>query len=385
VVLATSGDQSTHEWSRYRAGILSHELRSALAGSGDINGDGRVEYSEMQAFIAAANARIRHPDARLNVFVRPPSVNRHHPLIDLRSVQARRGRLLRFDAGVSGRFHLEDDRGVRYADLHKAQGVRFDLALERSRAYFLYRDNREARVAPGGERVAVAGLSFSANPIAMRGSLEQSFRRDLYQLAYSRGFYDGFCARTGLPPVAGGAEEFAIVPLGGDGDAPRARRHALALGYLAGGALLDLAGANHGIELRYDHALHRNFALGAAVEWARSAHEVDGLAFRLDRLALLAGASARLPLAAERVVLRAELALGYQGYFASAPVRLGGRTVEGSDPLGFRLEAGAGARLHLGPAFLDARGGVAVELVTVEPDERASVGPYGGVAAGLRF
>jgi hypothetical protein len=379
VVLATSGDQSTHEWSRYRGGILSHELRSALAGSADVNGDGRIEYSEMHAFISAANARLRHPEARLNIFVRPPALNRHQPLVDLR--QARRARLLRFDAAVSGRFHLEDDRGIRYADLHKAPGLRFDLALERGRSYFVYRENQEARLVAGSARAAVSGLAFAPSSIAMRSGLEQSFRRDLYQLAYSRGFYDGFCARTGLPPVEGGPEEFQIDAR--DEGAPRAaHRHALSLGYGLGAALLDLEGVAHGLELRYELGLHRHLALSVAVEYARSSHE-DGA--RIDRLAVLAGAAGRLPLG-RYLELRAELALGYQGLFGSGPVLLLGRRVEGSDPAGLRLEAGAGARVRLGAVlFLEARGGLGLDLVTVEPEEKVHAAPYGALGLGARF
>ncbi len=387
VVLATSGDQSTHEWSRYRGGILSHELRSALAGSADVNGDGRIEYSEMHAFISAANARLRHPDARLNVFVQPPSLNRHQPLVDLR--QARRARLLRFDAGVSGRFHLEDDRGLRYADLHKAPGLRFDLALERSRSYFIYhQENREARLGAGSARAAVSRLSFAPSSVAMRSGLEQSFRRDLYQLAYSRGFYDGFCARTGLPPVEGGPEEFRIAERDEcAGDCEREPRHALSLGYGIGAALLDLEGAAHGLELRYELALHRHLALSATLEYARSSHATGDPAAsaRIDRLAVLAGVSGRLPLG-RRLELRAGLALGYQGLFGAGPVHLLGRLVEGSDPAGFRLEASAGARVHLGSVlFLEARGGLALDLVTVEPEEKVHAAPYGALGLGARF
>ena len=382
VILATSGDQATHEWNRFRAGILSHELRSALSGSADINGDGRIEYSEPQAFMAAANARIQHPEARLNVFVRPPQVNRHQPLMDLRSAGAG-GRLLRFDVGLSGPFSVEDDRGVRYADLNKAPEVRFDLVLDRRRAYFIHRDHREARVAPGSDRVTVARLSFGETSLAARGSLEQSFRRDLYRLAYSRGFYDGFCARTGMVPVEGGAEEFVISAAGAPSRPERPQ--SLLLGYMVTGALLDSPGAAHGLQLRYEYGLHRNFAVGATVEYGGYSHDSGGDSFQVSRLALLAGAAGRLWLH-RRVALRAELALGYQGYFASGKGSLMGRAVEGSDPAGFRLEGGIGAQVDLWSwLFLDVRGGVALELVKIEPVEYAHASPYGAVGLGARF
>src|SRR4029078_8213906 len=116
VIVATSGDHETHEWSRYQDGILSHELRSALTGGARVNGDGRIEYSELRAFLAAANARVKNPEARVEVFSHPPALDRHRPLFDLRAAElaGRATRFLHFGAGLAGRFHVEDDRGVRY-------------------------------------------------------------------------------------------------------------------------------------------------------------------------------------------------------------------------------------------------------------------------------
>ncbi len=384
VILATSGDQSTHEWSRFRGGILSHGLRSALTGSADINGDGRVEYSELRAFLASSTAQVRHPEARLNVFARPPSTNRHQPLMDLR--QARRARLLRFDVGLHGRYYLQDDRGIRYADMNKAAGTRFDVAVDRRRSYFIHKETSEAKITAGNNRVQVSALSFGSSPLAMRGSLEQSFRKDLFRTAYSRGFYDGFCARTGYVPVAGGATEFVISRPEGP---TRRRVHGITLGYVASAALLDLDGFNHGLQLGYEYALHKNVTLGATLEYARSEHENPSQqAFSLHRLAVMAGATARTNLF-WRVDVRAELNLGYQGYFGSGPVWLDEINVgESSDTFGFRLEAGLGARLRITELiFADLRGGLGVELVTLEQggksDERAHTAPYFALGLGI--
>lgn len=387
VILATSGDQSTHEWNRFRGGILSHGLRSALAGSADINGDGRVEYSELQAFLASSTAQLRNPEARLNVFARPPMSNRHRPLMDLRD--ASRARLLRFGIGLAGRFYLQDDRGIRYADLNKAAGIRFDLAVERRRTYYIHRESTEAMVGPGQQRVAVSSLSFASSPLAMRGSLEQSFRKDLFRTAYSRGFYDGFCARTGLPPVEGGAVEFVISRP--DEERSARRVHGLSLGYLASAALLDLDGFNHGVQLGYEYAVHPNITLGGTLEYARSTHVNPAQQdFSLHRFAALAGITARTHLV-WRLDVRAELNLGYQGYFGSGPVWLNEVNVgDSSDTFGFRMEAGLGARLALTSLlFADLRGGLGVELVTLErggkSEEHANTAPYFGLALGVAF
>ena len=158
VIVATSGVQETHEWARYRGGILSHELRSALSGAADVNGDGRIEYSELRAFLAAANARVRNPEARVDVFARPPALDRHRALVDLRAATAS-ARFLHFGSGLGGRYWVEDERGVRYADLNKEPQASFDMLLSAHHGYFLRNEDREAEIPPGPRRVEVSALS----------------------------------------------------------------------------------------------------------------------------------------------------------------------------------------------------------------------------------
>ena len=79
ILIAASAGQKTHEWSRIESGVFSHEVLSALLGPGDVNGDGRVEYSEIQAFVSAANSRIQDPRARPTVIARPPKLDPRLP------------------------------------------------------------------------------------------------------------------------------------------------------------------------------------------------------------------------------------------------------------------------------------------------------------------
>ncbi|WP_141332985.1 caspase family protein, partial [Myxococcus sp. AB025B] len=72
-IFAESTEGETHEWSRIRAGVFSHAARSALLGGADVNGDGRVEYSELDAFVAAAIRGVKSPQARLAVRTFPPA------------------------------------------------------------------------------------------------------------------------------------------------------------------------------------------------------------------------------------------------------------------------------------------------------------------------
>lgn len=64
VVIATTAGQEAHEWARIESGVFTHEVISGLLGAADVNGDGRIEYSELAAFIAAARYTL---DARIAV------------------------------------------------------------------------------------------------------------------------------------------------------------------------------------------------------------------------------------------------------------------------------------------------------------------------------
>jgi len=125
VVLATSGLGAVHEWSRYQGGVFSHEIRSALTGAADADGDGRVEYAEVEAFVAAANAEVPALKGRPRVYVRPPAIERAAALVDVDPSAPR----LELPPSFRGHFYLEDDRGLRYAELNKAGGHPVALTL----------------------------------------------------------------------------------------------------------------------------------------------------------------------------------------------------------------------------------------------------------------
>jgi hypothetical protein len=125
VVLSTSGAGATHEWSRFLGGVFSHEIRSGLAGAADADGDGRVDYAEMEAFVAAANVAVPQLKGRPRVFVRAPAIDANAPLIDLDP----RMPVLELPPDLEGHYYVEDDRGIRYAELNKAPGFVVSLHL----------------------------------------------------------------------------------------------------------------------------------------------------------------------------------------------------------------------------------------------------------------
>jgi hypothetical protein len=202
VVLSTSSAKESHEWSTLSAGVFSHQVRSALAGAADVNGDGRVEYSELTAFIAAASQGVDDVRGKLDIFARPPPLDRSATLSDF-SRSTGLGYLL-VPEGLSGRMWIEDTRGVRVADFNKERERPLVLALPPGRSYYLRSEGREMRLTvPRAGAVVDAGvLGWSTSTVASRGAVEEAFRDKLFSVAFGRRFYSGYVASLGQTPVA---------------------------------------------------------------------------------------------------------------------------------------------------------------------------------------
>src|SRR4029453_685441 len=69
-IIASSANTQAHEWDAYRGGVFTHEVLSGLRGAADVNGDRLVEYSELAAFLSAANGAVMDARARLDTVVR---------------------------------------------------------------------------------------------------------------------------------------------------------------------------------------------------------------------------------------------------------------------------------------------------------------------------
>jgi hypothetical protein len=376
VIVATSGAQDAHEWSRYRGGILSHELRSGLSGAADVNGDRIVEYSELLAFLAAANARVLLPQAQIQVFSRPPALDRRRPLVDLRRARRRgQGRLLHFGSSLSGRFYVEDERGVRYADLNKEPGSAFDLLVSTKRRYFVRRDDREEiEVSPSSRRIDLSRMAWTPLAVAARGAVDESFRKDLYRVAFGPRFYEGYIAKSGDVPV----ETTSVA------EAPRDRAHLFGFGYALSGAPAGDAGLSHGAELRYGFRLRPWLDLGPVVElgYGSGGPGAAGLRQTLSRVALLFGVGFEHRLLS-RLSLRADAAVGWQ--LLSGTVDLGGSSTTGTEPRGLRLEVGAGLVIDLARSLsLVLRGGLAIDGAYAGEDG-SSTRPAAFMTLGLRF
>jgi hypothetical protein len=379
VIVATSGDQKTHEWSRYRGGVFSHELRSALAGAADVNGDGRVEYSELRAFLAAANAHVVNPEARLDVFAHAPALDRHHPIIDLGRARGRiRSRRLHFGAELSGAYFIEDERGIRYADMNKEPGSTFDLLVDAERAYWVrHGDAEQAEVRPGRDTVEIAALRFRPFAFAERGSVEESFLNDLFAVEFGHRFYQGFVATSGDLPVA---EHRAALR----SSATRLPRHLVGVAFTLGDAPAGGIALNEGVEVRWAYLLRPWLDLGVVTEVAHGDHDDPNPGHRQDvtRVALMASAGIEFhPVAL--LGLRLEAAAGWQ--LLAGTIDIGATRLTGAEARGLRIEAGGGLSFRLWNQLSAlVRGGLALDGVypgTFPSSTRA--GWY--VNAGLRF
>ncbi|MCA9664537.1 MAG: caspase family protein [Myxococcales bacterium] len=215
VVLSTTTKAETHEWSRYHSGIFSHQLRSALLGAADVDGDHRVDYHELSAYVAAANLRVRDARARLSIYARAPRADLSAPLVELDTLRriaagAKRrpapGRIAGFlvvPRTVQGHYYLEDDRGVRYLDFNKTAEQPLRLALLDRPYYYLRSSAREAmiRLASAGD-VDASTLTQRPLQARARGSVERSFRSDLYAFPFGRAFAAGHSTANAAQPSA---------------------------------------------------------------------------------------------------------------------------------------------------------------------------------------
>ncbi len=203
-LVATTERQEAHEWARFEAGVFTHELLSGLLGAADVNGDLKVEYSELQAFIASANRDISDPRAHPQVLARAPSRNVHASLIELQRLSG--AAVLKGDPGSLGRFYIELESGQRYLDAHLARGTRTWLALPAGVRAFLRTKRGEAQLKAGAGARSLSELRLRPPQRAARGSIDESLSAGLFRLAYGRSYYQGFVDSQRLSSVSFGAE-----------------------------------------------------------------------------------------------------------------------------------------------------------------------------------
>lgn len=302
LILATSGAQQSHETQALSGGVFSHEVRSALLGAADADGDGRVTYDELNAFLLAAGASIQHTQAP-SVYVRPPADSGAEPIIALSDFRS--AAWLALPAGLYGHFRLVDARGLPYAEVNRAgdgPGTRIALLDRGQGAYELNRkrpgESADVAIVPvgRGQAVDVAALSFEPpQKQAARGLLDDAYRQGLFATPYGLGVVNlvrtmgaeaapralSAAPKPGLPVRADAG--FLVAGAARPGEAV----DAVSLGATVGVGVELGARLLAGLRVQYDQAAvgrghMRHFVAGAASrlriaggEWA--ALDLDGL------------------------------------------------------------------------------------------------------------
>jgi hypothetical protein len=212
VVISSRSDAPAHEWDVYQSGVFTHEVISGLRGAADVNGDGRVEYSEMGAFLTAANREVVDPRARVRAIVQPPAINPHAPLIRIGS--GTKNAWLTGIPSSAGQFYVEDGRGNRIVDGHAERGFAMSVAVPANEPLFVRDNNQEADlILRAGDRRPFELLEFHPRPVRTRGAVESSLRAGLFAMPYGPSYYSGYVDQRDAVAVVGVTREApSVVP-----------------------------------------------------------------------------------------------------------------------------------------------------------------------------
>lgn len=368
-LLSTSSGASSHEWEEFRAGIFSHEVRSGLMGPADVNQDGRVSYNEIFAFVQVANKKIANDRFRPRIYMRAPRGKGSQALLDLRSSTA--AALLTVPRTRPGRYMLEDNQGVRLADLNTDAAEPVTLLLPGRSRYYLHDMGRakEYRIEPAGKTVALASLTARPSSYRAKGAAHEAFLK-IFSVPFNRKSFDQ-ALRAPAVQVARPSD----VPIA---DQERARG-LLSVTYDLRSGYLDQAGLVQGVRLGYSHSLGP-LELGGAIGYGHSAYTRDDqIDVTLDELGAAAVLEYRLGIW-QRLRLVAGLDLGLcwgwqQGVLSNGTVR------RIHNPF-FRFQGRLGAELRLsGPALLIVSGQLGQTVLEKSAGYRAPVS--GGMNLGL--
>jgi hypothetical protein len=202
VLLAQTADGKALEWSELASGIFSFLVRSALRGAADADGDGRVTYTEVEAFSQRASGAISDPTARLKVraFLPRDSLDRAvadwsaqpTPKVSVRllATQAVRLRISGQQTGIL----LETNKGL---DTNQCAGVTlrlpagvgpFDVALLDTQGKVQARYQLPAR---SDKSLGTADFTIDERPLGGRGedSREGALRAGLFRDPYDERSY----------------------------------------------------------------------------------------------------------------------------------------------------------------------------------------------------
>lgn len=188
-ILSTSSDRDSHEWERFQAGIFSHEVRSALRGAADLDGNGRISYAELGAFLTTANQGIHNRRFRPDFAIRPPSRELDTELLSWPSEVA-----MTLTGGL-GHLYVESSSGERLLDVHPSQEQTLALRLPAERPLFIRRadDTVEFKLTSAAP-TRLSALTGYGTQTSRRGALHLAFEQ-LFQVPFGAAQLVGFAAQ----------------------------------------------------------------------------------------------------------------------------------------------------------------------------------------------
>jgi hypothetical protein len=269
LVLATSGAQQSHETAALNGGVFSHAVRSALTGAADADGDQRVTYDELHAFVRAASASIQHAQAPA-VYVQAPARTGAETLTAVGDY--RRAATLTLPPGMNGHFRMVDARGLPYAELNRAgDGPATQIALVDGGFGAFELVHRRPGAEPGaallmarpGEQIDAGTLVYQPpTHHAARGLLDDAFRQGLFATPYGLGVLNLVRGLSATEPgnAAGGPEAspngLAVDagPIVAGSTRPGSGPDGVAFGATLGASATITAGVSLGARVQYDHA-----------------------------------------------------------------------------------------------------------------------------------
>jgi uncharacterized caspase-like protein len=216
--VSSDAQRKSHEFGDFQGGVFTHELLSALKGAADVDGDGRISYAELQAFLAAANARAQRGGVygvRLEARIVVPKAARRGTFLE---VGRSGGKFLEVPRDVQGRFFLVDDKNLRYADFHKTAEYALRILLVPRTRYFLYQETAAGRrelaldmaAVSAGRAVAAMDRTSRLVGFGERGPVEEAFAH-LFDQPLSVAAVHAASAQTFLSPAAYLREHFEVL------------------------------------------------------------------------------------------------------------------------------------------------------------------------------
>jgi len=277
-ILASTGETQSFEWEPYHGGVFAHEVLSGLRGGADVNGDGRIEYSELAAFLAAANQRIADPRLRPTVVVQAPRQDGRATIVDLNDLRAHFRLTGRASAGWTAPFFVETDTGLRLADIHAEMGSKIALSLPAGTRLHVVRSDGEAVLPESeGKTISLDTLAIRRERLA-RDFTASSLQSGLFATSYGAGFYEGYVGqRVDLVPVPDLATESVSASLPADlltSKPPRSRR-TVRRAFVAGACLAAAVAGIAGAFMLYERHEYQSTDLERPATAARSRFDTD--------------------------------------------------------------------------------------------------------------